>query len=94
MFEWAPGIPILDDMKGNEDEGYDEEKYEDDLVEEILEEIAEEEDMDEDVHEGFLISDESDSNNPDSDTEVESLISTTEVEIVNDDKSVTSIIEE
>ena len=24
MFEWAPGIPILDDMTGNEDGGYNE----------------------------------------------------------------------
>ena len=23
MFEWAPGIPILDDMTGNKDEGPD-----------------------------------------------------------------------
>ena len=89
MFKWSPRIPILDYMTWNEHEGSDEEKSEDDLVEEILEEIAEEENMDEDVHEGLLISDESDSNNPDSDTEVESLISTTEVEIVNYDKSVT-----
>ena len=37
MFEWAPVIPILDNMKGNEDEGSDEEKPEDDLVEEIVE---------------------------------------------------------
>ena len=44
-----------------------------------MEEIAEEENMDEDVHEGFLISDESDINEPDSDTESESLISTTEI---------------
>ena len=47
--------------------------------------------MDEDAHEGLLISYEYDSNDPDSDTEAESLISTTDVEIVNDDESVTSI---
>ena len=40
--------------------------------------------MDKDSHTIFVISDESDSNDPDSDTEVESLISTPEVEIVND----------
>ena len=33
IFEWAPGIPILDDMTGNEDEGSDEENPEDELVE-------------------------------------------------------------
>ena len=51
-----------------------------------MEEISEEEDMDKDAHKGFLISDEYDSNDPDSDTEEESLISITEVEIVNDDE--------
>ena len=40
--------------------------------------------MDEYIPEGFLISDESDSNDPNIDTESEFLISTTEVEIVND----------
>ena len=35
MFEWAPGITILDNMIGNEDEGYDEEKYEDKLVKKL-----------------------------------------------------------
>ena len=33
MFEWPPGMPILDDMTGNEDKGYDEENIEDNLVE-------------------------------------------------------------
>ena len=56
-----------------------------------MEEIDKEEVMDGDAHEGFLISYESDSNDPDSDTEEESLIPTPEVEILNDDKSVTSI---
>ena len=42
--------------------------------------------MDEDAHRGFLISDEYDSNYPDSDTESESLISTSKVEIKNDDE--------
>ena len=50
--------------------------------------------MYEDAHGGFLILDESDINDPDSNTEVESLTSTPEVEISNDDKSVTSICEE
>ena len=45
--------------------------------------------MDEDAHEGFLISDESVSNYLDRNIESESLISTTEVEIVNVKKSVT-----
>ena len=56
-------------MTVNEDEGYDKENSEDKLVEEIVEQIDEEEVMDQDAHEGFLISDESDSNNRDSDTE-------------------------
>ena len=59
-----------------------------------MEDIVEEEDMGEDSHEGFLISDESDSNDPGSDTEAESLISTPEVEIENDDKTITSISKE
>ena len=57
-----------------------------------MEGVSEEEDMDKDAHEVFLISDEYDSNDPDRDRETENLISTTEVEIVNDEKSVTSII--
>ena len=51
-----------------------------------MEDIVEEEDMGEDSHEGFLISDESYSNDPGSDTEAESLISTPEVDIENDGK--------
>ena len=50
--------------------------------------------MDGDAHEGFLISDESDNNDPDSDTESESLISTTEIDIINNEKAVTLISEE
>ena len=50
--------------------------------------------MDKDTHVGFLISDESDSNDPDSNTKKESQISITEVEILNDDKSVTLISRE
>ena len=50
--------------------------------------------MDEDEHEGFLISYESGSNDTDIDAEEESLIPTPEVEILNDDKSVTSISKE
>ena len=50
--------------------------------------------MDEDAHGGFLISDAYDSNDPDSDTESEYLISTTYVEIANDDESVKLIIKE
>ena len=42
MFEWAPGIPILGDISGNEEKISDEENPEDDLVEAIVEEIAEE----------------------------------------------------
>ena len=57
MFEWAPGIPVLDDMTGNEAKRYDEEISEDKLVEDIVEEIYEEEDMYQDSYEGFLISD-------------------------------------
>ena len=57
MFEWAPWIPILDNMTGNKDEGYYEENSEYKLVEEIVEEIFDEENMEEDEHEGFLISD-------------------------------------
>ena len=41
IFEWVPGIPILDNMKGHEDEGSDKENGENDIVEEILEKIAE-----------------------------------------------------
>ena len=33
MFEWAPGIPILDEMTGNEYGGSDEENPEDDILE-------------------------------------------------------------
>ena len=43
------------------------------------------------LHEVFLISDESDGNYPDRDTEEESLISTLEVEIENDEESITLI---
>ena len=50
--------------------------------------------MDEDAHKGFLISDEYDSNDPDSDIEAESLTSTPEVEIVNYGESVTFISKE
>ena len=42
MFEWAPGIPILDDMTGNEDKGSDKENSGGKLVEENVEDIAEE----------------------------------------------------
>ena len=42
--------------------------------------------MDEDAHEGLLIPDESDGNDFDINTEAESLISTTEVEIVKYEK--------
>ena len=45
--------------------------------------------MDEDLFEGFLISDKSGSNDPNSNTESESLISIPEVEIVNGDESFT-----
>ena len=41
MFEWAPGIPILGYMTGNEDKGYDKENPEDELVQEIVEGIYE-----------------------------------------------------
>ena len=68
MFEWSPGILILDNMTGNEEKGYDKENYEDKLIEEILEEIAEEEDMEEDAHEGFIISSFFNINDPDIDT--------------------------
>ena len=76
MFEWATGIPILDDTTRNEEEGSDKEKPEDNIVEEIVEEIDEGEDMDEDARECFLISYESRSNDHNSDTEAESLIPT------------------
>ena len=91
MFEWAPGIPILDDMTRNEEIWYDKGNPEYELVKEIVEDIYEEKDMDKGSNEGFLISYESDINDPDGDTEVESIISTPEVEIVNDNKSVKSI---
>ena len=61
----------------NKDKGYDEENPEDKLVEEITEDISEEEDIYKDSHEGFLIADDSDSNDIDRDTEVEYLISAT-----------------
>ena len=86
MFDWAPGIPILDNMKGNKDKGSDTENSEDKLKEEIFEEISEEEDTEKDAHKGFLISYESDSNDHNSSTESEYLRSKTEVEIVNDDE--------
>ena len=50
--------------------------------------------MDKDEHVGFLIAYAYDSNDPDSDTESEYLISTTYVEIANDDESVKLIIKE
>ena len=56
-------------MTWNEDEGYDKENTEEEIVEEIVEHIYEEEDMDKDSHEDFLISDESGVKYPDSDTE-------------------------
>ena len=59
-----------------------------------MEDIAEDEDLEEDLYEGFLISDESDINNPDSNKEAEPIISTPKVEIENDDKSIISISEE
>ena len=36
MFEQAPGIPMLENMKGKEDKGYDKEKSKYKIVEEIL----------------------------------------------------------
>ena len=52
----------------------------------MLEYIDEKEDMGVDAHEGFLISDESDINDSDSNTEAEYIISTTDVEIVNENE--------
>ena len=46
------------------------------------------------MYEGFVISYVSDSNDLGNDTEAESLISTPEVEIENDDKSIPSISKE
>ena len=89
MFDKAPGIPILDCIKVNEDKGSDEENPEDYIVEEILEEIGEEEDMDKYVREELLISDEYDSNDLDSNTEAESIISTPKIEIENYYDSIT-----
>ena len=89
MLEWAPGIAILDDITGNENKGSDEENPEDYIVEEILEEIGEEEDMDKYVREELLISDEYDSNDLDSNTEAESIISTPKIEIENYYDSIT-----
>ena len=89
MFEWAPRITILDDMKGNEDKGSEKENAEDKLAEEIVKDISEEEDMEDYAYEVFLISDKSDRNYPGRNIEAEYIISTTEVEIVNYDKSVT-----
>ena len=74
MFEWAPRITILDDMKGNEDKGSDKENAEDKLAEEIVKDISEEEDMEDYAYEVFLISDKSDRNDPDRDTKAELLI--------------------
>ena len=42
MFQWAPEIPILDNMTGNEDKGSDKENSGGELVEENVEDIAEE----------------------------------------------------
>ena len=42
IFEWVQGIPILDNMPGNEDERSDKENSEDELIEAIVEEISEE----------------------------------------------------
>ena len=76
MFEWATGIPILDDMTRNEEDGYEKYKPEDNIVEEIVEDIDEEEDLDEDERECFIISYESGSNDHNRDTEVKSIITT------------------
>ena len=65
-------------MTGNEDNGYNEENPKDELVEEIAEYISEKEEMDEFSNNGFLISDESDRNDPGRDTGAESPISTPE----------------
>ena len=40
MFEWALGIPILDNMTSNEDTGYYEENPEEELVEYIVEDTS------------------------------------------------------
>ena len=42
IFEWAPGIPILEEMIGKEYELSDEENPKDEIVEEIVEDIYEE----------------------------------------------------
>ena len=76
MFEWATGIPILDYMTRNEEDGYEKYKPEDNIVEEIVEDIDEEEDLDKDERECFIISYESDSNDHNRDTEVKSIITT------------------
>ena len=39
MFEWAPGILIMDETTKNEDKGSNEEIYEIKLIEEIVDEI-------------------------------------------------------
>ena len=46
MFEWSPGIPILYDISGNEDEVSDEENPEYELIEIIVEDISEQEYID------------------------------------------------
>ena len=56
-----------------------------------MEDIFEEEYMEEDENEGFLISDEYDSNETNNNIETEYLISIAELENVNDGESVTSI---
>ena len=57
MFEWALGIPIMDNTTENEYEQSNEEIFESKLIEEIIEDIIEEEAIDENTPEGFLISD-------------------------------------
>ena len=76
MFERAPGISTMDKITENEDKESNEENSESKPIEDILEEIIEEEAIDENPPEGFLISYESDINDPNSDTDEDSIGST------------------
>ena len=41
MFEWTPGIPIMDNMTKIKDEDLDKENSEVDIIEDIVEEVIE-----------------------------------------------------
>ena len=68
MFDWVSGITIMDYITINEEEESNEENYESEFIEEIVEEIIKVETINENPPEGFLIPEEYERNDPNSDT--------------------------